>query len=166
MSRPTIPAARTCRPQLAQLPINQDFGGTLGLAQQFNRLSLSLKGTFDRATYDQSLLTDGQTSTNADRNFDQYAAILRVGYEIDPGMKPFLEVQEDQRIHDEQFDRNGLQRDSTGTTVKLGSVIDLFGTLTGEMALGYLERHYQDPTLPNISGPIASGHSASGRRQR
>jgi hypothetical protein len=72
-------------------------------------------------------------------------------------MKPFVEVQEDERIHDEQFDRNGLQRDSTGTTVKLGSVIDIFGTVTGEMALGYLERNYQDPTLPNINGPIAAG---------
>ena len=80
-----------------------------------------------------------------------------VGYEIDPGMKPFLEVQEDQRIHDEEFDRNGLQRDSTGTSVKVGSVVDLFGTLTGEMAIGYLERRYQDPTLPNITGPIADG---------
>ena len=142
---------------LAKLPINQDVGGTLGLAQEINRLTFTLKGTIDRATYDPSLLTNGQYSTNADRNFDQYAAIMRVGYEIDPGMKPFLEVQEDQRIHDEEFDRNGLQRDSTGTSVKVGSVVDLFGTLTGEMAIGYLERRYQDPTLPNITGPIAAG---------
>jgi len=142
---------------LAKLPINQDVGGTLGLAQEINRLTFTLKGTIDRATYDPSLLTNGQYSTNADRNFDQYAAIARVGYEIDPGMKPFLEVQEDQRIHDEEFDRNDLQRDSTGTTVKLGTAVDLFGTLTGEMAIGYLERRYQDPTLPNITGPIAVG---------
>jgi hypothetical protein len=151
------PGSPNLQTELAKLPINQDIGGTLGLAQEINRLTFTLKGTIDRATYDPSLLTNGQYSTNADRNFDQYAAILRVGYEIDPGMKPFLEVQEDQRIHDEQFDRNGLQRDSTGTTVKLGSVIDIFGTVTGEMALGYLERNYQDPTLPNINGPIAAG---------
>jgi hypothetical protein len=151
------PGSPNLQTELAQLPINQDVGGTLGLAQQFNRLSFSLKGTIDRATYDESLLTNGQTATNADRNFDQYAAILRVAYEIDPGMKPFVEVQEDERIHDEQFDRNGLQRDSVGTTVKLGSVIDIFGTVSGEMALGYLQRNYQDPTLPNISGPIAAG---------
>ncbi len=151
------PGSPNLQTELAKLPINQDIGGTLGLAQQFNRLSYSLKGTIDRATYDPSLLTNGQTSTNADRNFDQYAAILRVGYEIDPGMKPFLEVQEDQRIHDQEYDRNGLQRDSTGTTVKVGSIVDLFGTLTGEMAFGYLQRNYQDPTLPNINGPIAAG---------
>ncbi|MGB7097643.1 MAG: outer membrane beta-barrel protein [Xanthobacteraceae bacterium] len=151
------PGSPNLQTELAKLPINQDVGGTLGLAQEINRLTFTLKGTIDRATYDPSLLTNGQYSTNADRNFDQYAAIMRVGYEIDPGMKPFLEVQEDQRIHDEEFDRNDLQRDSTGTSVKVGSVVDLFGTLTGEMAIGYLERRYQDPTLPNITGPIAAG---------
>jgi hypothetical protein len=50
-----------------------------------------------------------------------------------------------------------LQRYSTGTTAKLGSALDLFGTLTGEMALGYLERNYKDPTLPAVSGFIADG---------
>ena len=118
---------------------------------------MSFKDTFDRATYDNSQLTDGTTSSNADRNFDQYAGITRIGYEIDPGMKPFVEVQGDQRIHDEQFDRNGLERDSTGITGKLGTAVDLFGSLTGEMALGYVDRKYQDPTLPNVTGVIADG---------
>ena len=151
------PGSPNLQTQLAQLPVNQDVGGTIGWAQQFNRLSFTLKGTIDRATYDQSLLTDGTHATNDDRNFDQYAAILRVAYELDPGMKPFVEVQEDERVHDEQFDRNGLQRDSVGTSVKVGSVIDIFGTVSGEMALGYIERNYQDPTLPTIGGPLAAG---------
>jgi hypothetical protein len=151
------PGSPNLQAQIAQLPINTDVGETVGLAQQFNRLSFSLRGTFDRATYEESVLTDGETSSNADRNFDQYAGILRVGYEIDPGLKPFVQVQEDQRVHDEEFDRNGLQRDSVGTTAEIGSAVDLFGRLTGEMAVGYTERTYQDPTLPNISGFIANG---------
>jgi hypothetical protein len=151
------PGSPNLQAQLAQLPPNFDFGGTLGLAQQFNRLSFTLKALFDRATYDDSVLTDGETASNADRNFDQYAAVARVGYELDPGLKPFVEVQADQRIHDLAFDRNDLQRDSSGTSIKVGSAVDLFGSLTGEMALGYLERTYQDPTLPEISGPIANG---------
>jgi hypothetical protein len=151
------PGSPNLQTQLAQLPVNQDFGGTLGVVQQFNRLVVTLKVLFDRATYDESLLTNGQTASNADRNFDQYAGLVRVGYEIDPGLKPFIEVQEDGRIHDEEFDRNGLQRDSVGTSVKIGSAVDLFGSLTGEMAVGYLERTYQDPTLPNIGGPIING---------
>jgi hypothetical protein len=151
------PGSPNLQTQIAQLPPNYDYGGTLGLVQQFNRLTLTLKGLFDRATYDDSVLTNGQTASNADRNFDQYAAVLRVGYEFDPGLKPFVEVQEDQRIHDEEYDRNGLQRDSTGTSVKVGNAVDLSEFLTGEMAVGYMQRVYQDPTLPEISGPILAG---------
>ena len=142
---------------LAKLPINMDAGGTLGVMQEFNRLSVTLKGSFDRNMYQSSLLTDGEITSNADRNFDQYAGILRVGYELNPGLKPFVEVQEDERIHDEEFDRSGLQRDSVGTSAKVGGAVDLFGSLTGEMAVGYTERAYKDPTLPDISGVIADG---------
>ncbi|HKM88212.1 MAG TPA: outer membrane beta-barrel protein [Xanthobacteraceae bacterium] len=148
---PNLPAG------LAQLPIDTDVGGTLGVIQTFNRLSVSLKGTADRAVYDDSLLTNGELASNADRNFDQYAGILRVGYELDPGLKPFVELEGDQRIHDEQFDRNGLQRDSVGASAKVGAAVDLFGSLTGQMAVGYVERSYQDPTLPNVGGVIADG---------
>ena len=148
---PNLPAG------LAQLPIDTDVGGTLGVVQTFNRLSVSLKGTADRAVYDDSLLTNGELESNADRNFNQYAGIMRVGYELDPGFKPFVELEGDQRIHDEQFDRSGLQRDSVGESGKVGAAVDLFGSLTGEMAVGYVERTYQDPTLPNVSGVIADG---------
>jgi len=151
------PGSPNLQTQLAQLPPNQDVGETLGLVQQFNRLTLTLKGTFDRATYDESVLTNGTTDTNDDRNFDQYAGILRVGYEVDPGFKPFIETQVDERIHDEQYDRNRLERDSVGESVKVGSAVNLFGSLSGEMAVGYLQRDYQDPTLPNISGVIGDG---------
>ena len=51
----------------------------------------------------------------------------------------------------------GLQRDSTGSSIKVGSDVNLFGSLTGEIAAGYLERVYKDPTLPNISGPTLDG---------
>jgi hypothetical protein len=151
------PGSPNLQVQLAQLPPNQDVGETLGLVQTFNRLTVTLKGTFDRATYNQSLLTDGTTSTNDDRNFDQYGGSLRVGYDVDPGFKPFVEVAADGRVHDEQYDRNDLERDSIGASVKVGSAVNLFGSLSGEMAVGYLQRDYQDPTLPNIGGVIGDG---------
>ena len=88
---------------LAKLPLNFDVGETVGLTQQFNRLTMTFKGTFDRATYDNSMLTDGTISSNADRNFDQYAGIGRFAYELDPGFKPFVEFEGDQRVHDEQY---------------------------------------------------------------
>jgi hypothetical protein len=141
---------------LAKLPIFTTYGTTLGLAQEFNRFQITVKGTFDRSVYDNSLLTDGESFSNADRDFNQYGGSARFGYELSPGFKPFVEIDADGRIHDEQFDRNGLQRDSTGVSGKAGADIDLFGSLTGEMAFGYLEQTYKDP-LPNIGGVIADG---------
>ncbi len=151
------PGSPNLQGQLTKLPLNFDLGDTIGVAQQLGRLSVSFKGTFDRATYNPSQLTNGTTSSNDGRNFDQYAGIARVGYEIDPGLKPFVEVEADQRIHDQEFDMNGFDRDSKGASVSVGSAFNLFGSLTGEMAMGYVERQYQDAALENINGVIANG---------
>jgi hypothetical protein len=148
---PNLPAG------LASLPIVTTVGGTVGIAETFNRLLVSIKGLFDRSSYQDSKLTDGETASNASQDINQYAAVARVGYEIDPGLKPFVEVQEDDRVHDEQYDLNGQQRDSVGTSAKFGATVNISGTLTGEIAVGYMHREYQDPNLPSINGPTLDG---------
>jgi hypothetical protein len=142
---------------LARLPIYTDVGGTLGLAQTFNRLQLTAKTTFDRTSYENSVLTNGEVVSNADQDYNQYGGTLRAGYELDPGFKPFVEGGGDARIYDLEFDAAGLQRNSTGSSIKVGGDVDLFGSLTGEIAAGYLTRVYKDPTLPTISGPTLDG---------
>jgi hypothetical protein len=97
-------------------------------------------------------LTDGTTSSNDDRNFDQYGTQLRAGYDLIPGIQPFAELDLDQRVHDLTYDRSGLERDSDGTTGKLGSTFSLSPILTGQLALGYMSRAYRDPRLPNLQG--------------
>ena len=148
---PNLPAG------LANLPIDTTLGGTLGVVQNFNRLIVSLKGSVDRVQYQNSRLTDGETESNADRDLNQYAGIARVGFDLDAGVKPFVEVQQDARVYDQQFDALGQERSSIGTSVKAGATVDLFGSLTGAMAIGYLDRTYQDPTLPKVAGLIADG---------
>jgi hypothetical protein len=142
---------------LATLPIDTTLGGTLGAAEQFGRFDVSLKGTFDRSTYSSAQLTNGQTANFDDRAFDQYAGILRVGYEIDPDLKPFVELDEDSRVHDTAVDIYGEDRNSNGSSAKVGADLNLFGSLTGEIAVGYMERDYHDPTLPNIGGATLDG---------
>lgn len=151
------PGSPNLQAGLASLPIDTTLGGTFGVVQAFNRLIVSLKGTFDRVQYQNSTLTDGETVSNADRDLNQYAGIARVGFDLDAGVKPFVEVQQDARVYDQQFDSGGQQRSSLGTSVKAGAAVDLFGTLSGAMAIGYLDRTYQDPTLPKLSGVIADG---------
>ena len=148
------PGSPNIAADFAKLPIYTDVGATLGVGQRFNRFDLSLKGTFDRIDWRESVLTDGTTSGNADRDYNQYGAQLRGSYEVSPGVKPFAEVDADTRIHDLQIDRTGADRDSTGVAVKVGTAFEFTRTLTGEISVGYLARDYQGPNLPDIRAPL------------
>lgn len=151
---PNLPAG------IAKLPIFETVGGTLGVAQNFNRFDVVLKTTFDRTQWQPSLLTDGSTDSNADRNLDQYGAQLRASYELTPGLKPFIEVDADTRIHDLAIDRNGFARNSNGIAGQAGTAFELSRLLLGEVSIGYLSRLYNDPHLPDINGLIANGSLA------
>ncbi|HML15327.1 MAG TPA: outer membrane beta-barrel protein [Xanthobacteraceae bacterium] len=148
------PGSPNIQADYAALPIYTDAGVTLGIGQRFNRLDISLKGTIDRIEWQDSLLTNGTRESNDDRNYDQYGAQLRGSYEVLPGLKPFAEVDADTRIHDLPIDRTGADRDSDGVAMKVGSSFEFTRTLTGEIGVGYLERFYGDPVLPDIRAPL------------
>jgi hypothetical protein len=148
---PNLPAG------LAKLPIYTSFGGTAGVGQKFNRLDVSLKGTVDRTVYQDSELTNGATSSNEDRNYNQYGGLLRTGYEIGPGVMPFVEVGGDTRKHDLAVDSSGYKRDSTGWTAMVGSTFELTRLLTGDIAVGYTRREYEDARLKTLAGFIGKG---------
>jgi hypothetical protein len=151
------PGSPNIQAGLAKLPIDTTVGGTAGVVQNFNPLILSLKGTIDRTEYQDSVLTNGETASNADRNLNQYAGIGRVGFDLNTGVIPFVEFQGDQRVYDETIAAGGNERNSTGIAAKGGATVNLVNDLTGEMAIGYLERTYVDPTLPRIAGLTLDG---------
>jgi hypothetical protein len=142
---------------LKRFPLVTTVGGTLGYAQRFNRFEVTVKGTIDRVAYQPSTLLDGTTSSNDDRDYDQYGGAARVAYELLPGVKPFVEAGADTRVHDLPIDRTGSQRDSSGQYVKAGSTFDFLRSVTGEFAVGYLMRAYKDPTLPELAGLTVDG---------
>ena len=150
------PGSPNLQAGLAKLPVFATFGGSAGIGQKFNRFDLSLKGDAERTAYQESKLTDGSTASNADRNYNQYGVILRGGYELMPGVTPFVEVGTDTRRHDLPVDLVGYQRNSKGDTGKIGSTFDLRGTLTGEVALGYTQRTYEDSRLDKLAGLIGN----------
>lgn len=151
------PGSPNLQAGIAKLPIFTSVGATAGYGHTFNRLDISLKGTVDRTTYQESLLTDGTTFSNSDRNYDQYGVQLRGSYELNPGLKPFAELAIDRREHDLQFDRSGLQRSSNGITPRVGARLDLAGELRGELSVGYTERTYQDPSFQDLRGMVVDG---------
>jgi hypothetical protein len=148
-SSPNLPAG------LSELPIYTSFGGSAGIGQKFNRLDLNIKGTADRTQYQDSKLTNGTTASNEDRNYNQYGVVLRGSYELNPGVKPFVEVSADTRKHDLAVDSSGYQRDSNGWTGMVGSTFEFTRMLTGEIAIGYTHREYDDPRLDAVNAPVA-----------
>jgi len=146
------PGSPNIQAGLAKLPIYSTLGGSAGIGQRINRVEVALKGGVDRTIYQQSTFTDGTMASNADRDFNRYFGELRASYELTPGVKPFVEVGADRRAHDLAIDRSGIRRDSDGRSVKAGTTFEIERTLTGDVAVGYVERRYKDPTLPTISG--------------
>ena len=71
-----------------------------------------------------------------------------------PGIKPFVEVGGDRRVHDIAVDSSGVNRDSTGNEVRVGSTFELTKKLTGTVSVGYATRTYVDPTLTDPHAPI------------
>jgi hypothetical protein len=97
-----------------------------------------------------------ESTTNDDRNFNQYGGIGRVSYDLLPGLRPFGEIEGDSRVHDTQVDRNGYARDSDGGYVKAGTTFEFTRLLTGEASIGYAQRTYTDPRLQNLQGLLTS----------
>ena len=94
------PGSPNVQAGLARYPIYATFGGTFGVDQNFNRLQLSAGATVDRTVYQNSQLTDGTSTSNDDRNFNQYGGVGRVSYDLTPGVKPFVEIEGNVRSHD------------------------------------------------------------------
>jgi hypothetical protein len=150
------PGSPNIQAGLARYPVFATYGGTFGFDQRFNRLQISAGGTVDRTVYQNSALTDGESTTNDDRQFNQYGGVGRVSYELKPGLKPFVEAEGDTRVHDLQFDRNGFQRDSNGGYVKGGTSFEFTRLLTAEVAVGWSERTYVDPRLNRLQGLLTT----------
>jgi len=150
------PGSPNIQAGLAKYPIYTTLGGTFGIDQNFNRLNIAAGGTVDRTVYQNSLLTDGSASSNDDRNLNQFGGIGRASYELTPGLKPFVEVEGDSRVHDLPIDRNGYARDSSGGYAKAGTSFEFTRLLTGEISIGYEARDYVDPRLDRLQGLLVA----------
>ena len=150
------PGSPNIQAGLARYPVYTTVGGTFGVDQNFNRLQLSAGGTADRTVYQFSKLTDGTSTSNDDRNFNQFGGVGRVSYDFSPRLKPFGEIEGDSRVHDLQFDRSGFRRDSSGGYAKAGTAFEFSRLLIGEISVGYAFRDYVDPRLDRLQGLLTS----------
>jgi hypothetical protein len=150
------PGSPNLQAGLAKLPVFTTYGGGAGVTKSFNRLDFTLKGDAERTIYQNSLLTDGTIVSNADRQYNQLSGAVRAGYELSPGLKPFVEASTDTRKHDLPVDAFGYQRDSKGVSASAGASFEMRGFLTGEASAGYAQRDYVDPRFDRLAGLIGN----------
>lgn len=143
---PDLTSAVQGRPQIWQ------YGGSAGVAHDFNRLQLTLRGSVDRSDYEDARLSNGAILSQKDRNQTQYGLRLRASYEVTPGFRPFIQGEIDQREFDEKVDSSGYMRSSNGVTGRIGTSFEISRQLTGEISGGYQDRKYEDNRLKDLRG--------------
>jgi hypothetical protein len=136
-------------------PLIVTLGQTAGITQQFNRLSISLQGAFTLFQFGNATQSDGTQLLLSENNYNDYALIGRATYELTPALIPFVQVTGDQRRYDQYLDVDGFARTSNGIAGEFGSTLEFSRLLSGEVDIGYADRVYVDPRLPNLNAPTA-----------
>lgn len=151
----------TQQPNSANLPFTTSsrplvwaYGGTIGTDYHPGYWDFSLKGNIDRTVYENATLADGTELNQSNRDMTQYELRAKLGYQVTPGIKPFVEARIDTRQYDQPFDSAGFDRTSNGVSAFLGTAFEFTRTLTGEVAIGYGDRSYDDPRLKDMKGPL------------
>lgn len=129
---------------------DQNFAFTTRLSHRMGRLVGRISAGLRYLLFDDVSLTGGGREDNSDRNYLEPSAELRLSYEHTPAIRPFAEIRYRPRIHDRTVDRSGLRRDSHGGTVSAGVEFDLSQIWSGEVALRYDIRVFEDATLDTV----------------
>ncbi len=151
------PGSPNVQAGLRRFPWVTTIGGTLAFTQEFNRFEITAEAALDDVKYQHSVLVDGTSTSNDDRDYHEYAGELRAGYELKPGLEPFVEAGFINSIRELPIDRFGFARTSHTRFAKIGSTIEITDLLIGEVAFGYLRRQFKDPRLPVMQGWTVDG---------
>lgn len=128
-----------------------------GVFRQQGPWSFRLGGTALRLDYQD---VDFETTAgsialinNDDRDRWQYTGGLRVGYEVNPRVEPFVQVAADQRRYLYVPDDLGYDKDSNGYRALAGVRLNYPNTLKLDAFAGWLNQRYVDPAFKDVSVP-------------
>ena len=134
-------------------PLYASVGQTLGVTQQFNRLSVSLNSAFARYAFGNAQQSDGTTLLLSQNDYNTYSLAGRLAYELTPELIPYVQVTGDRNQYDSDADVFGFDRTSNGIKGQIGTTYEVTRLITGQLAVGYEQRAYADPRLPNLTTP-------------
>ena len=125
--------------------------GTLAgdIFNKWNRLSARAGGRYQAYDFDDVATTTGSIN-NDDRDRAEYVLDARIGYEIQSEYEAFVQLIWTMVDYESALDDNGLNRDSDGYEIRVGTRIDLTGLLFGDVFIGYVNRDYDDAALRTV----------------
>ncbi|QIG46975.1 outer membrane beta-barrel protein [Nordella sp. HKS 07] len=129
---------------------DQIISQNIALTHRAGRIAATVRAGSDWQYYGDVDLAGGGKEDNSDRDYVEPIASLRVGYEDSPAFQPFVEAAYVPRIHFDKRDRNGLERSSEGYRFGAGVAFDPSPLWSGELALVYALRDYEDPELETL----------------
>lgn len=134
-------------------PLYASVGQTLGVTQQFNRLSVSLNSAFARYAFGNAIQSDGTELALSLNDYNTYSLAGRLSYEVLPTLIPYLQVTGSRNQYDSAQDAYGFDRTSNGVLAKVGTTYQPTALIGGEISAGYEQRFYADPRLPPLGVP-------------
>ncbi len=127
-------------------------GGSLGYDHTFNRLSASGTIGISSLDYQDAYDSDGELISNKDRNRQDNFYTLRAGYQFQTDKQAFISYTGDNIDYDQQYDRNGYDRNGNGFSLMGGINFTITGKLEGDVSVGYYSRSYDDEQLIDTDG--------------
>ena len=127
-------------------------GGNLGYDHTFNRFSVGVLYALTSLDYDNNINLEGEIIDNQDRNRTMQDFSARFGYQFKSDKQAYLTFGLQDVEYDQQFDRSGYDRSSSGWYTNLGMDFSITGVLSGNAYVTYREREYEDPRLLDVSG--------------
>jgi hypothetical protein len=134
------------------------FAASSALSHDLGPVEARVTAGLNRQIYEDVELSGGGMEDNGDRDYWEPVLALRGTYKYGARVTPFVEATYTPRIHDERKDRNGEKRDSQGLTVAAGVSFVESPVWSGELAVNWLVRDYDDDALATNSAVGLSGN--------
>ncbi len=138
-------------------PMVQRYTGFAEIAKGGGRLVPSLRASFDTVAYGDADVVGGGTVSQSARDNTLFLAALRLGYEVSPAWRPFVEVEGGARVYDSGVGVGGNTRDSMRYALRGGAEFGSGDKLNGELALGYAAEVFDDSRLETLDGLTVDG---------
>ena len=126
------------------------MSGDISIRKEFNRLTASIGVRTDSYDYGTTRAQDGAIINQDGRDGQIYSIHNRIDYAFSSTLGWFGGVEGNQR------DLRGLPGqtlDSRGYRTLSGVTVGLTNLISGEFGAGYVQQHFDDPTIGSIEGP-------------